>query len=48
MKDSKFSIAKAVKSIFVVRIGKLISVCPGKRHAWYESNVGIIRKPVNK
>jgi hypothetical protein len=28
-----------------VVIGKLIRVCPGKRHAWYESNVGNIRKP---
>ena len=25
-------------------IGKLISICAGKRHAWFESNVGKIRK----
>ncbi len=38
---------KAVKKIFAtVQIGKLISVCPGKRHAWYESNVGPVRKPI--
>lgn len=24
----------------------LISICPGKRHAWYESSVGRIRKPL--
>ncbi len=23
-------------------------ICPGGRHAWYESNVGIIRKPLIK
>ena len=28
-----------------VVVGKLISITPGKRHAWYESNVGNIRKP---
>ena len=27
-----------------VVIGQLISICPGKRHAWFESNVGKIRK----
>jgi uncharacterized protein affecting Mg2+/Co2+ transport len=26
-------------------IGELVKVCPGKRHAWYSSNVGLIRKP---
>lgn len=26
-------------------IGKLVGVCPGGRHAWYESSVGHIRKP---
>ena len=29
-----------------VVLGKLIRVTPGGRHAWYESNVGIIRKPI--
>lgn len=29
-----------------VVLGKLVKLCPGKRHGWYESNVGIIRKPV--
>lgn len=26
------------------KIGKLIRVTPGKRHAWHESNVGPVRK----
>lgn len=30
-----------------VIIGKLVRICPSKRHAWYQSNVGIIRKPIN-
>ena len=28
-------------------IGKLIKICPQKRHAWFESNVGPIRKSIN-
>lgn len=28
-----------------VKVGALVRVCPGNRHAWYESNVGFIRKP---
>lgn len=28
--------------------GKLIKVCAGGRHAWFESHVGKIRKPYNK
>jgi hypothetical protein len=27
-------------------VGSLIRVCPGRMHAWYESNVGPIRKPI--
>ena len=27
-------------------IEKMIRMCPGRRHAWYESSVGPIRKPV--
>jgi hypothetical protein len=27
-----------------VIIGKLIRVCAGGRHAWFESNVGPVRK----
>lgn len=30
-----------------VIVGKFIRTCPGKRHAWYESNVGQIRKPLS-
>ncbi len=29
-----------------VKIGKLINVTPGRRHAWFESSVGPVRKPV--
>lgn len=29
-----------------VIVGKLIRVCPGKKHAWYESNVGPVRKEI--
>ena len=28
-----------------VVLGKMVKVCPGKRHAWYELNGGLIRKP---
>lgn len=28
------------------KIGKLIRPCPGRRHAWYQSSVGPIRKPI--
>lgn len=27
-------------------IGMTVKVCPGKRHAWFESSSGLIRKPV--
>lgn len=30
-----------------IKTGKLISVCPGKRHAWFESKIGKIRRPVS-
>ena len=29
-----------------IKIGKLIKVTPSKRHAWYESNIGPLRKPL--
>lgn len=29
-----------------VVVGNLIRECPGKRHAWFESAVGPIRKPI--
>ncbi len=35
------------KKIKVV-LGKLVKICAGKHHAWYESNVGLIRKPIQK
>lgn len=28
------------------QVGELIGVCPGGKHAWYQSNMGKIRKPV--
>ena len=27
-------------------LGKMVRLCPGKRHAWFESSTGIIRKPI--
>jgi hypothetical protein len=27
------------------KVGKLIRITPGGRHAWYESNIGPLRKP---
>jgi len=30
-----------------VKLGKLIEVYPGGRHAYYESTVGRVRKPLN-
>ncbi len=29
-----------------VEVGELVRVTPGGRHGWYESNVGLIRKPL--
>jgi hypothetical protein len=29
-------------------LGSLIKVCPGGRHAWFESNIGDIRKPITR
>lgn len=26
-------------------VGRLVRVCAGGRHAWFESDVGLIRKP---
>jgi hypothetical protein len=35
-----------MRSKIKVKIGKLVRVTPGKRHGWYESNIGLIRKPL--
>lgn len=29
-----------------VTLGKLIKLTPGKRHGLFESNVGVVRKPI--
>lgn len=29
-----------------VSVGAMQRVCPGGAHAWFESNVGLIRKPL--
>lgn len=29
-----------------VRLSRMISKCPGGKHAWFESNVGLVRKPI--
>jgi hypothetical protein len=44
MKINLFDALKIKKS--KLKVGKLISICPGKRHAWYESAMGPIRKPL--
>lgn len=31
-----------------VVILSVVRLCPGKRHAWYNSPVGLIRKPVKR
>lgn len=31
-----------------VVVGKLIRITAGGRHGWFESSVGIIRKPLKK
>jgi hypothetical protein len=28
-----------------VELGAFVRWCPGRHHAWFESNVGLIRKP---
>jgi len=28
-----------------VQLGTYVKICPGGNHAWYDSNVGLIRKP---
>ncbi len=34
------------KWVGTVRIYDVVRMCPGGRHAWVESNVGVIRKPL--
>lgn len=29
-----------------ITLGAMIRICPGKRQAWFESNVGPVRKPL--
>lgn len=31
-----------------VSLTGVVRVCPGGRHAWFASNVGVIRKPINE
>lgn len=31
-----------------VVLGLMQRVCPGGKHAWFESSVGLIRKPINQ
>ncbi|MFA5312469.1 MAG: hypothetical protein WC375_04000 [Methanomassiliicoccales archaeon] len=44
--STTFSPVKNKKSKAV--LGNLIKICSGKRHAWYESNFGPVRKPVKE
>ena len=39
--DKESTLTKLLK----LRPGKMIRICPGKRHAWFESAVGPVRKP---
>lgn len=36
-----------MKKVKVI-LGKLVKITAGGFHAWYESNVGLIRKPIKK
>jgi hypothetical protein len=40
---------RRVPSFFRTRVvlGEMVRRTPGGNHAWYESNVGIIRKPIH-
>ena len=29
-----------------MRIYGINRICPGKRHAWYDTDIGLIRKPI--
>ena len=44
--DAVYEEVKEEPETFRVIVGDLIEVCPGKSHAWYNSNVGVIRKPI--
>jgi len=54
MPRTKSKIEKIVKNIAllgsekveVIIKKKTAKLCPGGRHAWYESNVGLVRKPI--
>ena len=44
-KEKKVAVPKEGEKIEVI-VGKLIRKTPGGRHGWFESNVGIIKKPL--
>lgn len=29
-----------------VKVGELVKMCPGGKHAWYNTDIGLIRKPI--
>ena len=37
-----------IPRLFKLSVGEIISITPGKRHAWFQSNIGPIRKPIAK
>lgn len=37
---------KAYRLSNPVVLGAMVRMCPGNKHAWFESNIGLIRKPV--
>ena len=40
----KGSTSRSMESRVV--LGPMIRLCPGSHHAWYESNIGPVRKPI--
>lgn len=49
MKDKPSRIKKTIdhyRTWSKIEIGKLIKVCLGKRHAWFETKIGPVRKPI--
>ena len=43
--DRRFFRIRKVRSS--ARIGEMLKVCPGRRHAWFNSSAGVVRKPIH-
>lgn len=46
IKQSKYKYQPLIPLKVKVRVYEMVRMCSGGRHAWYNSNVGIIRKPL--